>query len=109
MNNLRKTPENVTSEACQWIARLETGDLSPGDEAAFRAWMQADPRHVAEIKLRLNDVATFLMPTGIAHHPLVCHGRRTPNFQGRVPLQRVHAKPHGGNGTVIKQLHAERM
>jgi ferric-dicitrate binding protein FerR (iron transport regulator) len=30
-------------EAADWLARLRADDRSPKDEAAFRAWLNADP------------------------------------------------------------------
>jgi transmembrane sensor len=41
---------DITSEACAWIAQLETGDLSPADVEAFREWMQRSPRHRQEAR-----------------------------------------------------------
>ncbi|HUO01919.1 MAG TPA: FecR/PupR family sigma factor regulator [Rhizomicrobium sp.] len=33
----------AASEAAEWLARLRADDRSPADEAAFRAWLDADP------------------------------------------------------------------
>jgi transmembrane sensor len=35
------------AEAAAWLARLHAEDRNSGDEAAFRAWLGADPEHVA--------------------------------------------------------------
>lgn len=43
-------PSDVTSEACAWIAQLETGDMTHEDFTAFREWMQRSPRHASEIR-----------------------------------------------------------
>ncbi len=50
---------DVTSEACAWIAQLETGDLSPEDLAAFREWIGRSPRHADEI-MRLAHLSSDL-------------------------------------------------
>jgi len=44
-----KRPDLVT-EACAWIAQLETGDLTSEDLAAFREWMARSPAHQQEIR-----------------------------------------------------------
>ncbi len=31
--------------AATWLVRRQAGPLSPADEAAFRSWIAADPRH----------------------------------------------------------------
>lgn len=42
--------EAISSEACAWIAQLETGALTPHDLSAFREWVGRSPRHAAEIQ-----------------------------------------------------------
>lgn len=37
--------ENITTEACEWIAKLETGDLSEQERASFKEWMSRSPAH----------------------------------------------------------------
>ena len=44
----------ITLEACAWYAQLETGELSPADQDAFREWINRSPRHAAEIKKQWN-------------------------------------------------------
>lgn len=47
----RARPDSdITSEACAWIAQLETGALTPQDLSAFREWVGRSPRHAAEIR-----------------------------------------------------------
>lgn len=41
---------DIRSEACAWIAQLETGELTHADVDAFREWTQRSPRHAAEIR-----------------------------------------------------------
>jgi transmembrane sensor len=41
---------DIRSEACAWIAQLETGDLKRADIDAFREWTARSPRHAAEIR-----------------------------------------------------------
>jgi transmembrane sensor len=37
--------ETLVDEAAQWMALLQSGDVSLGERAAFDAWRTADPRH----------------------------------------------------------------
>lgn len=41
----RSEPENANRQAGEWLARLHADDRVPEDEAAFRAWLKADPSH----------------------------------------------------------------
>ena len=41
---------DIASEACAWIAQLESGALTPQDLSAFREWVGRSPRHAAEIR-----------------------------------------------------------
>lgn len=45
------TPDSITTEACAWLAQLETGDMSQADMDAFFEWINRSPRHAAEIKI----------------------------------------------------------
>ena len=45
-----RTDSDITSEACAWIAQLETGALTLDDLIAFREWVSRSPRHAAEIR-----------------------------------------------------------
>jgi transmembrane sensor len=47
---LNGSEQDVADEALGWIARIETGDLSPADRAALKEWMRRSPRHAAEIR-----------------------------------------------------------
>ncbi|MBL8264977.1 DUF4880 domain-containing protein, partial [Steroidobacter sp.] len=40
----------ITSEACAWIAQLETGALTEQDVSALREWVKRSPRHAAEMR-----------------------------------------------------------
>lgn len=44
------TNSEIVSEACAWIAQLESGDLSAADFAALREWMGRSPAHAREIR-----------------------------------------------------------
>ena len=48
-DDLQHKSADVTTEACAWIAQLETGALSSRDAEAFREWIGRSPRHYAEI------------------------------------------------------------
>ncbi len=45
-----ETNSEITSEACAWVAQIESGDLSPSDLAALREWMARSPAHADEIR-----------------------------------------------------------
>ncbi|EJN16418.1 FecR domain-containing protein [Pseudomonas sp. GM80] len=40
-----RADETLIDEAAQWMALLQSGDVSLGERAAFEAWRTADPRH----------------------------------------------------------------
>lgn len=40
----------ITSEACAWVAQLDSGQLSSSDMAALREWMGRSPAHAREIR-----------------------------------------------------------
>lgn len=44
-----QSPE-VISEACAWIAQIETGDLTFADRVALREWLGRSPRHLDTLK-----------------------------------------------------------
>lgn len=52
MSSEPNTPlaEQITAEACAWVAQLETGDLSRADVAALKEWVSRSPAHAAEIR-----------------------------------------------------------
>lgn len=41
---------DITTEACAWVAQIDTGDMSAADIAAFREWVSRSPRHAAEMR-----------------------------------------------------------
>lgn len=41
----RSEPEHANRQAGEWLARLHADDRGAEDEAAFRAWLRADPSH----------------------------------------------------------------
>ena len=49
MNEDHRAADAIATEACAWIARLESGELSLTELAAFREWIRRSPRHAAEI------------------------------------------------------------
>lgn len=60
--NISNKSPDITSEACAWIAQLETGTMSPKDLAALKEWMGRSPRHLQEIrKLARLSEDTFLL------------------------------------------------
>lgn len=45
-----ETNSEITSEACAWIAQLESGDLSASDLETLREWMSRSPSHAQEVR-----------------------------------------------------------
>lgn len=43
----RSEPDSANRQAADWLARLQADDRDEGDEAAFRYWLAAHPRHAA--------------------------------------------------------------
>ncbi len=41
----RSEPEHANRQAGEWLARLHADDRGAEDDAAFRAWLRADPSH----------------------------------------------------------------
>lgn len=54
--HLTLSPETPREAAVRWVAREIGGTLSPEDQAALRAWLEADPRHV-ELYAQVRDAA----------------------------------------------------
>ncbi len=40
----RETSRDIDQAASEWTARLDRGPLTPGQDEAFQAWLQGDPR-----------------------------------------------------------------
>jgi transmembrane sensor len=57
---------DIRSEACAWIAQLETGELTRADIDAFREWTQRSPRHAAEVRKLAHLSADLNVLTGLA-------------------------------------------
>ena len=43
---MRHSSELIDKQAAEWVARLDGGDLTPDETAAFDAWLAADIRHL---------------------------------------------------------------
>jgi len=43
---MRHSSEQISEQAADWVARLDSGDLTPDEQAAFNAWLAADIRHL---------------------------------------------------------------
>ena len=50
MNEDSQAADTIVTEACAWVARLDSGELSVAEMAAFREWMRRSPRHAAEMR-----------------------------------------------------------
>jgi len=77
---------DINSEACAWIAQLESGDLTAADLEAFREWMRRSSRHVHEIKRLarlsqdlnvLTEMAEPLREASNHYHPVVTGNNRS--------------------------------
>ncbi|PHZ86362.1 FecR family protein [Paremcibacter congregatus] len=70
-NFANKSPD-ITTEACAWIAQLETGNMSEKDSEALGEWINRSPRHLQEIKKfaqlsgDINVLAGFAGPLNVA-------------------------------------------
>lgn len=62
---LHSRGQDITAEACAWLAQLETGDLTAADIEAFREWLRRSPRHVAEIRRIANMSLQLNVLTGM--------------------------------------------
>ncbi len=45
-----KMDEQISAEACAWVAQLESGNLSRADIAALKEWISRSPAHASEIE-----------------------------------------------------------
>ncbi|MCV6604250.1 MAG: FecR domain-containing protein [Porticoccaceae bacterium] len=69
----------VITEACDWVARLETGELSAKEQAALAEWMSRSPSHAREIRAiarisgQLGQLNELMEPL----HPMLRRGRRS--------------------------------
>jgi transmembrane sensor len=45
-----KMGEQISAEACAWVAQLESGNLSRADIAALKEWVSRSPAHASEIQ-----------------------------------------------------------
>ena len=45
-----ETDSEIVSEACAWVAQIESGAMSASDMAALREWMERSPVHAREIR-----------------------------------------------------------
>lgn len=80
----------IESEASEWLATLYSGAANHGDEAAFRAWLHADPRHAATFEtlnarwksLDLIDNVEQFLPSMDERKPVSTglRRRRTPRY-----------------------------
>lgn len=75
----------ITSEACAWIAQLESGDLSSADLAALREWMGRSARHAQEIR-EIADLSGQLsilteMAAPLEEAAVVQNGLRKPQWR----------------------------
>lgn len=63
---------DLTTEACAWIAQLESESMKSDDLAAFKEWVQRSPAHLREIKRlaklssELNVLTDMALPLKVA-------------------------------------------
>ena len=67
MSNVHRIRDRaaIDDEAAQWVWRLDADEVSPQTESAYRAWLEADPRHreameeYTKVWHRLDDLAVL--------------------------------------------------
>ena len=78
----------IVSEACAWVAQVESGDMSAADLAALREWMGRSPAHAREIRYIADRSGQLAALTEIAPALEVSagvgHGLRKPSRRARL-------------------------
>ncbi|MBK5534901.1 FecR family protein [Pseudomonas sp. TH08] len=76
--------EAVIDEAAQWMALLQSGDISLAERAAFEAWRVADPRHQQIIEQMGGGLNLLRNPNlrGVPRHSLL-HSLNAPSSRRR--------------------------
>ncbi len=105
-----ETSKEIVSEACAWIAQLESGNLSASDLAALREWMGRSPAHRREIRNIANlsgqlGVLTELAPA-LEKNAGVGHALRTSGKRGRflAPILASAAALFIAGGVIVSAL-----
>ncbi|MFJ2483045.1 FecR domain-containing protein [Pseudomonas sp. NPDC087598] len=79
-----RADEAVIDEAAQWMALLQSGEVSLGERAAFDAWRMADPRHQQIIEQMGGGLNLLRNPTlrGLPRNSLL-HSLNAPSSRRR--------------------------
>lgn len=79
-----RADEAVIDEAAQWMALLQSGEVSLGERAAFDAWRAADPRHQQIIEQMGGGLNLLRNPTlrGLPRNSLL-HSLNAPSSRRR--------------------------
>jgi transmembrane sensor len=79
----RATSHEIDQQAADWVAKLDRGALTGGDERAYQEWLGGDPRHrgamlKANALAMLSESARALGDQSVAANPapVVDHGRK---------------------------------
>lgn len=79
----------VLAEASAWLARLQSDERTAATDAAFKAWLAADPENSAAFELaadvweNLPGAAEMHREMGAVHAPRLVRGHAAPARQGR--------------------------
>lgn len=87
----RSKPENINRQAADWLARLHADDRSSRDEAAFHAWLKADPSHACAFE---NASTIWDAVGGLRDDPRPAPARRSEPVSRRAVMA-------GGAGLVL--------
>lgn len=79
-----RSDDAVIDEAAQWMALLQSGDISLAERAAFEAWRVADPRHQQIIEQMGGGLNLLRNPNlrGVPRHSLL-HSLNAPSSRRR--------------------------
>ena len=79
-----RADEAVIDEAAQWLALLQSGEVSLAERAAFEAWRVADPRHQQIIEQMGGGLNLLRNPTlrGLPRNSLL-HSLNAPSSRRR--------------------------
>ncbi len=92
MNGPDKSVNNsmILSEACAWLAQLDSGDISSRDLAVFREWLQRSPAHERAIKDAAHTWSDLNSLTDLMDKIEVAHGSEKALMR---PMRATYFKP----------------
>ena len=89
--SLDKT-QDLTAEACAWIAQLESESMKSDDQAAFKEWVERSPAHKKEIKrlAQLSSELNVLTDMALPLQEAADHRRKLSILELKVPRPKLH-------------------